>query len=122
MQHYGAAAYQTTAKTVESPREREAALLIKAAASIQAARDNWLEDTEALISALTFNRKLWTIFMTSVTREDNALPAQARQNIANLGIYILNETREILLDPVTPARLDSLININRQLAAGLRGS
>ena len=122
MQHYGAAAYQTTAKTVESPREREAALLIKAAASIQAARDNWLEDTEALISALTFNRKLWTIFMTSVTREDNALPAQARQNIANLGIYILNETREILLAPVAPARLDPLININRQLAAGLRGS
>ena len=30
MQHYGAAAYQTTTKTVESPRDREAALLIKA--------------------------------------------------------------------------------------------
>ncbi|WP_108396474.1 flagellar biosynthesis regulator FlaF [Devosia submarina] len=122
MQHYGAAAYQTTAKTVESPREREAALLIKAAASIQSVRDNWLEDAEALKTALTFNRKLWTIFMTSVTREDNALSAPIRQNIANLGIYILNETREILLDPVSPARLDPLININRQLAAGLRGN
>jgi flagellar biosynthesis activator protein FlaF len=122
MQHYGAAAYQTTTKTVESPRDREAALLIKAAASIQAVRDNWLEDPEALKTALTFNRKLWTIFMTSVTREDNALSAPVRQNIANLGIYILNETREILLDPVSPARLDPLININRQLAAGLRGN
>jgi flagellar protein FlaF len=122
MQHYGAAAYQTTTKTVESPRDREAALLIKAAASIQSVRDTWLEDPEALKTALTFNRKLWTIFMTSVTREDSGLPAPVRQNIANLGIYILNETREILLDPVSPARLDAMININRQLAAGLRGS
>lgn len=120
MQQYGAAAYQSTAKTVESPREREAALLIKSAATLQSVRDNWPPDSEVLKGALTFNRKLWTIFMTSVTREDNALPAVVRQNIANLGIYILNETREILLDPVAPNRLDTLININRQLAQGLR--
>lgn len=122
MQHYGAAAYQTTAKTVETPREREAALLIKSAAALQSVRDNWPADTEVLKGALTFNRKLWTIFMTSVTRDDNALPALVRQNIANLGIYILNETREILLDPVAPTRLDTLININRQLAQGLRAN
>lgn len=122
MQHYGAAAYQTTAKTVETSREREAALLIKSAASLQSVRDNWPADTETLKGALTFNRKLWTIFMTSVTRDDNALPAMVRQNIANLGIYILNETREILLDPIAPARLDTLISINRQLAQGLRAN
>ena len=120
MQHYGAAAYQTTTKTVESAREREAALLIRSAASLQSIRNNWLEDEQSLKSALIFNRKLWTIFMTSVTRDDNELPAVVRQNIANLGMFILNETREILLDPVAPQRLDTLININRQLAQGLR--
>jgi flagellar protein FlaF len=62
------------------------------------------------------------VFVTSVTREKNPMPEALKQNIANLGIYILNETREILLDPVAPARLDSLININRQLAMGLRTS
>ena len=122
MQQYGAAAYQTTAKAVESPREREAALLIKSAASMQTVRDGWPAEYDRLQAALLFNRKLWTIFMTSVTRDDNALPAMVRQNIANLGIYILNETREILLDPTRPARLDGLININRQLASGLRAS
>ncbi|HEV7293296.1 MAG TPA: flagellar biosynthesis regulator FlaF [Devosia sp.] len=121
MHHYGAAAYQTTAKTVESSRDREAALLIRAAASIQNARENWPVDFDDLKSALTFNRKLWTIFMTSVTREENPLPQDVRQNIANLGMFILNETREILLEPTTPERLDPLVNINRQLAAGLRG-
>lgn len=122
MHQHGAVAYQTTAKAVETPREREAALLMKSAAGMQSLRDNWPDDVQVLKSALTFNRKLWTIFMTSVTREDNALPVIARQNIANLGIFILNETREILLDPVAPQRLDPLININRQLAAGLRGN
>ena len=122
MQHHGALAYQQTAKATESPREREAALLIKAAARLQAIRDTWPTDFDQLPHALTFNRKLWTIFMTSVTREDNALPAMVRQNIANLGIYILNETREILLDPIAPARLDTLISINRQLAQGLRAN
>lgn len=122
MQHHGAAAYQQTTKTVESSREREAALLIKAAANLQAMRDNWPDDIDLLRNALTFNRKLWTIFMTSVTREDNGLPPIAKNNIANLGLFILNETREILLDPVKPQRLEPLININRQLAAGLRGN
>jgi len=122
MQHYGAAAYQTTAKTIESPREREAALLIKSAVWLQSCRDNRLEDVQTLQSALTFNRKLWTVFMTSATRDENALSTAVRQNIVNLGIYILNETREILLDPVAPQRLDALININRQLAQGLRAS
>ena len=122
MQHYGAAAYQTTAKTVESPRDREAALLIRAAATLQNLRDSWPADFEQLKSGLTFNRKLWTVFMSSATRDDNPLPAPLRQNIANLGMFILNETREILEGPAAPGRLDPLININRQLAAGLRGN
>ena len=120
MQHHGAAAYQQTAKTIESPREREAALLMKSAASMQTIRENWPADFDSLKVVLTFNRKLWTVFVTSVTREENPMPDALKQNIANLGIYILNETREILLDPIAPARLDSLININRQLAMGLR--
>lgn len=121
MHQYGAAAYQTTAKTVESPRDREAALLMRSASTLQGLREGWPNDFEELKAGLTFNRKLWTIFMSSVTRDDNPLPAAVRQNIANLGMYILNETREILLEPSAPGRLDPLININRQLAAGLRG-
>ena len=122
MQHHGALAYQNTAKAVESPRDREAALLIKAAAGLQIVKEDWPVEHSRLNHALTFNRKLWTIFMASVTRDDSQLGKDVRQNITNLGLYILNETREILLDPVAPARLDTLININRQLSAGLRGS
>jgi len=121
MQHQGALAYQQTTKTVETPREREAALLMKSAANLQRARDGGQGASDALDGALLYNRKIWSIFLTSVTREDNPLPAPVRENIANLGLFVLNETREMSLEP-RPAKLDALISINRQLAAGLRGS
>lgn len=121
MQQHGALAYQQTAKTVEQPRDREAALLIKAAASLQRIRDTWPDAFDELEHALVTNRKLWTVFMTSVTKDENPLPLPVRQNIANLGLFIMNETREMLISP-NPQRLDSLININRQLAAGLRAA
>jgi len=121
MQHNGALAYQQTAKTVETPREREAALLVKAAMSLQRIRDDWENAYPELNTALTFNKKIWTVFLSSVTRDDSPLPAPLRQNIANLGIYVMNETREQLSAP-NQAKLGSLININRQLAAGLRGT
>ncbi|MFC3703193.1 flagellar biosynthesis regulator FlaF [Devosia honganensis] len=123
MYQHGAQAYQQTAKVVESPRQRESALLMKAAAGLQRIKDEWSTSTrEDLKAALTFNRKLWTIFMSAVTQEDNPLPHEVRQNIANLGMFILNHTREILLDlDPQPNRLDVLVQLNRQIAAGLRG-
>ena len=124
MQKQGAHAYQQTTKVVESPRERESALLMKAAAGLQRVKDEWDTGTsEDLKGALAFNRKLWTIFMTSVTKEDSPLPRDVRQNIANLGLFILNQTREILLDiNPQPQQLDVLVRLNRQIAAGLRGA
>ena len=58
--------------------------------------------------------------MTSATSPDNALPAGVRQNVANLGIFVFNQTLAVLANP-KPENLGALININRQLAAGLRG-
>ena len=123
MHQQGAQAYNQTTKVVESPRQRESALLMKAAAGIQRVKDEWAICThEELKSALGYNRKIWTIFMSSVTKEDNPLPRELRQNIANLGMFIMNQTREILLeiDP-QPSSLDVLVRLNRQIASGLRG-
>jgi len=124
MHHQGASAYQQTAKVVESSRERESALLMKAAAGLQRVKDEWDTGThQELKAALTFNRKLWTIFMAAVTREDSPLPQDVRQNIANLGMFIMNQTRDILLEPSPqPQKLDILVRLNRQIAAGLRGN
>ena len=41
--------------------------------------------------------------------------------MANLGLFVFNHTIAIMANP-NPEGLDSLININRELAAGLRGA
>ena len=121
MQHQGALAYQQVAKKTEAPRDREANLLSRSAANLQNVRDNWDTNSNDLERALHFNRRLWTVFMTSVTGTQNPLPAPVRQNIANLGLFVMNQTRELTLEPI-PTKLTVLININRELAAGLRQS
>lgn len=119
MQQQAALAYQQTAKKTASPRELEASLLSKSAAQMQHIRDDWDNRQSELDGALTYNRKLWTVFMTSVTSEEHPLPALIRQNIANLGIFVMNHTIATLARP-EPRKLDVLININKELAAGLR--
>lgn len=121
MQQHATQAYQTTAKRTGSPRDLEANLLSKSATNLQRIRDAWdLADTE-LSGALKFNRKLWNVFLNSATNEDNPLPAAIRQNIANLGLFVLSHTIRLEAKPDATG-LDVLININREVAAGLRAS
>jgi flagellar biosynthesis activator protein FlaF len=115
-----AQAYGKVAKETSSPRELEANLLLKAAARLQAVRDGWDQKHEQLGDALLYNRKLWSIFLTSVTRPDHPLPDQVRQNVANLGLFVMNQTISVTAEP-RPEKLAPLININRELAAGLLG-
>jgi flagellar protein FlaF len=112
--------YGNVSKQTSAPRELEANLLLKAAAQFQAITEKWDDGKAELNDALLFNRKLWTIFLTSVTSEENSLPIEVRQNVANLGLFVLNQTLAMTGDP-QPERLGSLININRQIAAGLLG-
>lgn len=119
MQQQAALAYQQTAKKTASPRELEASLLSKSAAQLQRIRDDWDNKKPELDGALTYNRKLWTVFMTSVTSDENPLPTLIKQNVANLGIFVMNHTMSTLANPEA-RKLDVLININKELAAGLR--
>jgi flagellar protein FlaF len=116
-----AQAYQAVAKQTSNPRALEADLLLKAAARLKAVHDNWDESRPDLAKALLYNRKLWTVFLTSATSLDNPLPTDVRQNIANLGVYVMYESVACMSDPQPALRLTTLININRELAAGLRG-
>jgi flagellar protein FlaF len=107
------------AKQIASPRDLEASLLLEAASRLQAVHDDWSAKRSNLDHALRYNRRLWTIFMTSVTSKDNPLPSEVRQNVANLGMFVLKQTIAMIGDP-KPEQLGSLININRELAGGLR--
>jgi flagellar protein FlaF len=121
MQNQALQAYQQVSKQTVPPRDLEANLLSTAAAHFQRIREDWDLLASELPTALTFNRKLWTVFLTSVTDAESQLPQAVRQNIANLGIFVLSQTAELQVAPA-PEKLDILITINRELAAGLRGS
>ena len=113
--------YQTVATRTSSQRDLEAELLLRAASRLQSVHKEWESEKNTLSDALLYNRKLWTIFLTSVTSADNSLPQEMRQNLANLGLFVMNQTMRLLADP-KPERLTVLININRELAAGLRAA
>ncbi len=113
-----AKAYGSVARQTSSPRELEADLLLQAASRLQAVHDDW--DKAKLDDALLYNRKLWTVFLTTATDGSNPLPADIRQNVANLGLFVMNQTLKTISDP-RPEQLNSLITINRELAAGLMG-
>jgi flagellar biosynthesis activator protein FlaF len=113
-------AYGKVAKETSSPRELEASLLLKAAARLQAVRDAWDHKSGEVGDALLYNRKLWSIFLTSVTRPENPLPDVVRQNVANLGLFVMNQTIAMTAEPQRD-KLLPLININREIAAGLLG-
>jgi flagellar biosynthesis activator protein FlaF len=116
--HNAAQVYRKVAKTVGNPREIEADLLLHSASRLQAIQDHWEGKTPDVDEALLYNRKLWTIFLTSVTNSENPLPAEIRRNVANLGLFVIKRTISILIDP-RPDKLSSLIGINRDVASGL---
>jgi flagellar protein FlaF len=116
-----AQAYAKVAIQTSSPRELEADLLLLAASQLQTVHDRWDDNKrDDLDKALHYNRKLWTMFFAAVTAVDSPLPAEIRQNVANLGLFVMNETIELTGKPQRE-KLETLIDINRQIAAGLLG-
>lgn len=111
--------YGQVARKALAPRDLEAQLLIKAAAMLQSVRDAEELDRDALDEALTYNRRLWTILSTSATKRENPLPADIKNNIATLAVFILRETVQVQISRST-SQLTTLISINRDIAAGLR--
>src|SRR4029077_13653397 len=119
MQH-GTRAYRAVATEIATPRELEADLLLKAGARLQAVCDTWDSNKSDLDAALLFNRKLWTVFLRSCMRPASPLPPEIRQNVANLGAYILSQTMVLSSNPRSEV-VASLVICTRELAAGLRG-
>jgi flagellar protein FlaF len=116
--HKGAQAYAKTAKTTAGPRDLEAGLLIQAANKLQAVVSGTVTDSQEMREALRYNRKLWIILSTSATSAENPLPRQIKENIGNIAIFVLSHCAELEVNPI-PQRMGSLVNINRELAAGL---
>ena len=115
-----AQAYARTSHTTAAPREIESQALLKAARQLQEVQTNWAGPGKAMETALLFNRRLWSIFMSAAQTDENPQPIEVSNNITNIGVFVMKQTIEMQLNP-DPAKLKSLIDINCNLAAGLSG-
>ncbi len=119
----GLNAYKQTIKATISGRELEAAVLTKAARLLKDCEECWGDESHdrRLDEALKFNRKIWTIFQDQLARDDNPLPVEIRKNILQLSLFMDNRAIEVMAYPEQD-KLKIMIDINLNLAAGLRGS
>lgn len=112
---------KTSAALPTDQRGLEGTLLLKAATKLQQLQELMRSNQarrEDISDIIDYNRKLWTIFATNAADDDHGLPLALRNNIANLGIFVFKRSTAIISDP-QPEKLDALIEINRNIAAGL---
>ena len=116
-------AYQTVDKTTMSGRETEARVLTQAALKLQECQGNWdAEDRdEKLDEALKYTQRIWSVFQGELAKPDNPLPRQLKINLLRLSSFIDKRIFEAMSYP-SPEKLTAVININRNIAAGLRDS
>ena len=116
------AAHSTELLTLAEQRKLEGQVLLKAAGMLESLA-NRLEkgerpSLEEIDHVLTHNRKLWELFLDNMTNPEHTLPLEIKNNVASLAVYVFKRTMEVLVD-TTPDKLKILIDINRNLAAGL---
>lgn len=116
-----ASAYGTNAqKHTPDQRELEGRVLLKAANMIKDLQDNWDSANRDVIEAtLKYNRQIWLMFYdAALENPEGNRPNDLRSNILNLANFIFQREVEIVSEP-KKEKLDILININREIAAGL---
>lgn len=110
-----ASAYGQTAKRVETPNDIDAMVLTTAAEKLLNAQATPEEDV--FEEVLLYNQLIWTVIQSEMT-EEHPLPVEIKANLISLSLFIDNQTDKAI-GSRDPKMLDSLININRNIAAGL---
>jgi len=113
-------AYETVNKKTMSGHEIEASVLNQAALKLKECQQSWDADDrdERLNAALNFNQQVWSILQGELVKADNPLPKPIRQNLLTLSAFIDKRIFEIMAFPA-PEKLNIVIDINRNIAAGL---
>jgi len=113
-------AYQQAQTANLTGRDLEAMAFTRAALKLEDAK-KLVDNPTEFGKALRFNHLLWTIIQADIVEPNNMLPQEIKANIMSLSIFVDKQTAKALRAR-NPADLDVLININRNLAAGLRAT
>jgi len=113
--------YDTVSRATLPGPEVEARVLTKAALKLKDCQDNWNTGGKAarLDDALKFNQRMWSVFQGELGRDDNPLPKELRRDLLRLSAFVDKRIFEAMASPA-PEKLTPIININQNIAAGLR--
>lgn len=116
-------AYHRVEQTTISGRETEARVLTKAAVMLKNCQNNWeaSDRREKLHDALDYNQRIWSLIQGELVEEHNPLPKNIKESILSLSVLIDKRIFNVMASPA-PEKLKFIIDINLNLAAGLRSS
>lgn len=105
--------------TETSGRDNEYAALSQATYMMQKTKSIKDRNIQDFLQSINNNLKLWTIFATDIAREENPLPAEIKSALFYLFEFTQLETHRIIRGE---GDIDTLIDINKSIMKGLRGS
>jgi flagellar protein FlaF len=113
--------YESVNKSTMGARDLEATVLAKAARHLKDCQARWGEPDcpSRMAEALKYNQRVWCIFQAELEKPENPLPAGLKMDLLRLIAFIDRRTLEVIGQPA-PEKLNILININDNIAAGLR--
>lgn len=114
-------AYDTVTKSTMSGRDVEATVLTKAALKLKECQAVWdaPERNAKLDAALKFNQRVWSILQAELGKKENPLSTALKTDLLRLSAFVDRRIFEVMAYPA-PEKLDIIIRINENLAAGLR--
>ncbi|MEO8099773.1 MAG: flagellar biosynthesis regulator FlaF [Acidobacteriota bacterium] len=115
--------YEQMQRTELEGRELEASVLSRAANKLNRCAQNWdhrnsPEVREKFEDALAFTQRLWTFLQVEMTNIESLVPESVRKNVFQLSCYV-DQTIATLYSGGSLEDLKSLIDVNREMAAGL---
>ena len=113
--------YESVAKSTLSGRDIEAEVLSKAALKLTECQTHWdaADRPAKLDQALRLNQRVWSILQAELGKPENPLPEGIKESLLRLSAFIDKRIFEIMAYP-SPEKLTVIININSNIAAGLR--
>lgn len=101
----------------KAARERERQVLEHSIALLQEAAAKGPRSREA-IHALTYTRRVWSVFIEDLANAENDLPQPLRADLISIGLWVMREAENIRLE-----RSDDfagLIEVCRSVSEGLK--
>jgi flagellar protein FlaF len=111
-------AYQKAQHAAENPRGTEYRLFGQVTSALLSAH-NTKAKGPVLVDAIDWNRRVWSTLAVDCMDGANGLPKEVRAQIVSLSLWVAKYSREVVQ---TGASLDPLIDVNRSIMQGLRGT